>query len=298
MNLSSIQKGKLCVVTGATSGIGLATALAFVGAGARILGVGRDESRISTALELLGDRARASGAPEPRFELADLGSMKETTLLAERIAAEEGEVSVLLNAAGVYSARRRLTREGLELQWAVNHLSPFLLTNLLLPRIAEGGRILTISSASHYPGKIHWEDPSMEGFYLGLRAYEQTKLANVLFSYELARRLAGRRRICVFAVDPGLVNTAMGSKAGLSPSAIVWSIRRRFGDPPELPAGDIAWLASAREVEGRTGLYWKKRQPLRSSDRSYDEAEARRLWSLSAVQCRQATRRDDLAILS
>jgi len=280
---SDSMRGKLCVVTGATSGIGLAVARALALRGARVIGTGRDAERAEKACVAVGREAESAGAPEPRYLRADFSSLREVSGLASELATSEKKIDILVNCAGVFTARRALTGDGLETQFEVNHLAPFLLTTLLLPRLAAApeARIITVSSDSHYYGRIRWRDPCMGRFYLGLWAYEQSKLANVLFSYELARRLGKGSPISVYAVDPGLVNTDMGQKHGLSPSSLFWRLRRRGGTSPDVPAEAVAFLASSAEVSGRSGLYWKNGVPKPSSRRSCDARSAARLWALS-----------------
>ncbi len=287
--------GKTCVVTGATSGIGLAAAKALARLGGFVLGVGRDAGKIATAREETDREALASGAPPPRFERADFASLREVRALAERLSADLERVDVLVNCAGVYTARRALTSEGLETQFAVNHMAPFLLTTTLLPRLlaSRDARVVTVSSDSHYYGRIRWKDPSLGRFYLGLWAYEQSKLANVLFSYELARRLGEESTITVYAADPGLANTQMGRKHGKwTPSGIFWDLRRRAGTSPDVPAEAIAFLAASPEARGRTGLYWRDKKPKESSRRSRDPEAARRLWTLSEELAERALERE------
>lgn len=275
--------GKFCVVTGATSGIGLAVALSLAGKGARVLGVGRDPARAEAARALVAEAAKTVGGPAPRFELADLSRMAEVASLARRIGEGEPSLEVLVNCAGVYTDRRVLTAEGLETQFAVNHLAPFFLTKSLLPLLeaAPEGRVITVSSDSHYYGWIRWRDPSLGRFYLGLWAYEQSKLANVLFSYELVRRLGPESRIRVAVADPGLANTSMGEKQGPSVASLFWSLRRRCGTPPSVPAEAIVSLAALPEGGLANGLYWKAGKPVASSRLSYRAKDAKRLWTLS-----------------
>jgi retinol dehydrogenase-14 len=310
--------GKRCVVTGATSGIGLAVARALAGLGAEVVIVGRNAGRADSAAAAAAAEARVAGGPSPRVELADLSLMAEVRELADRLKHEDEPIDALVNCAGVYTSRRELTGEGLELQFAVNHLAAFYLTTSLFPAMAGDCRIATVSSGSHYYGWIRWRNPSLKGFYVGLWAYEQSKLANVLFSYELARRcgwgelVPGRERPAkgggagrtiseddsaavptVFAVDPGLVDTDMGEKHSGVLSRLFWSARRRGGTSPDIPARGIARLVASPEMAGRTGLYWRDAVPLRSSRLSYDRRAADRLWELSELMVAQALARAD-----
>jgi len=299
MNACSLV-GKRCVVTGATSGIGYATVEALLGLGAEVIFVGHDPERTAKAAKIFAAQAAKAKALPPRQELADLSLMAEVKDLASRLVDSGKPIDVLVNCAGIYTAKRTLTPEGLEMQFAVNHLAPFLLTTSLLPAMRAESRIATVSSGSHYYGWIRWKDPSLAGHYFGLWAYEQSKLANVLFSYELARRFEGGMlrmgfeeprggqgatvkapRPTVFAIDPGLVNTEMGQKHARGLTGLFWSLRRRGGASPARPAAGIAALVSSAEAAGRTGLYWRDAVPLRSSRRSYDAAAAERLWELS-----------------
>lgn len=274
--------GRVCVVTGATSGIGRAASAALARLGARVVGVGRDAERAEAARAFIEAEA-GSGAPPPVFELADLSSLQETRDLSRRLSALPGGVDVLVNCAGAFTARRTLTAEGLETQFAVNHLAPFLLTTALLPSLlaSSDGRVVVVSSASHRFGRIRWEDPSLRRGYTGLGAYGQSKLANVLFVKELARRLGPGSSVTVFAEDPGLVYTDMGLKHGRSLTSLGWRLRRLAGTSPEVPARWIAFLASSPEVRGRSGLYWKDGRELAPSPRALDPEAARRLWDLS-----------------
>jgi retinol dehydrogenase-12 len=273
---------KRCLVTGASSGIGLATARAFASLGAELILVGRDRERLEQARAAIGV-GLPSALEEPRLEVADLSSLRQTATLAERVASAGG-LDILVNCAGIYTTKRRITPEGLETQFAVNYLAPFLLTNRLLPALQSRSeaRVITVSSGSHYYGRIHWGNPSLRYRYLGLWAYEQSKLGNVLFSAELARRLGPGSGITVFTADPGLVNTDMGQKAGASLSGLVWSIRKKSGTSPEVPARAIAFLAAEPSLAGDSGRYWRDGRAVEPSRRARDLQNARRLWEFSA----------------
>lgn len=275
--------GKTCIITGASSGIGLATAEALASRACRVVALGRDGTRLEAARQGIAKQAARAGGPEPLVELADLSLMGEVAGLADRLLARLGKIDILVNCAGIYLSRRVLTSEGLETQFAVNHLAPFLLTTSLLPGLeaAPAAKVITVSSASHYQGRIHWRDPSLGGHYLGLWAYEQSKLANVLFSLGLRKRLGPDSGVRVLVADPGLVDTAMGEKHGPSVSSLFWSLRRRGGTPASVPAEAIAFLAEAGPGVLGQDLYWRDKAPRRPSRRALREGDADRLWALS-----------------
>ncbi|MCX7027420.1 MAG: SDR family NAD(P)-dependent oxidoreductase [Spirochaetes bacterium] len=286
-----LLKGKLCLVTGATSGIGLATAKALAAMGAGVIGIGRDSARAARAREAVASAAGDSGALI-RFDLLDLSDLKAVAVYARKFPEGLGahpRLDVLVDCAGFYADRRLESADGFEMQFAVNHLAHFLLATRLLPLLGASpdARVVTVSSDSHYHGSIHWKalKRSLEGkrpflSYIGIRAYEQSKLANALFSAELGRRTAGGG-ITTFAADPGLANTEIGLKQGPSAGAAFWNLHRRKGTSPDVPASAIAWLASEPSLAGRTGLYWKNRIEQQPSRRARDENAARRLWELS-----------------
>ena len=275
---------KTCIVTGATSGIGYETARILAAAGARIVGVGRDPARCASAEARIQEE---TGSSRVRFLPADLSAQAAVKGLAERIAAENARVDILVNNAGIYASRHRESMDGVELQFAVNYLCGFLLTRELLPLLeaAPASRVINVSSGSHFAGRINWKDVGMRRGYFGLKAYDQSKLALVLFTYELARRLGSGSTISTYAVDPGLVKTDIASKGGGFIVKLVWRMRTRNGKSPREAAESIAWLAASPEASGRTGQYWKEGSPLASSGASYSPEDARRLWQLSEKLC-------------
>jgi NAD(P)-dependent dehydrogenase (short-subunit alcohol dehydrogenase family) len=278
------MKGKTCIVTGATSGIGREVALLLAAQGARVIGIGRDWNRCTEACSAI---ARATGNDDVVFEIADLSSLKEVRALAERLRTRYGRIDVLVNNAGTFTLMRKETTDGLETQLAVNWLAGFLLTGLLLPCLlaAPRARMVTLSSGSHYAGRIHWDDLQLRHGYHGLKAYDQSKLATVLFMAELARRHGGDGRLSTYAVDPGLVKTDIGMKQAGPLVRLVWKLRMRNGIPAGQAADSVAWCAAAPEAEGRSGLYWKEKLPVTPSPRASSREDALRLWSMGEKLC-------------
>jgi retinol dehydrogenase 12 len=278
------MKGKTCVVTGATSGIGREVTLLLASRGARVIGIGRDWNRCT---EAASDIAAATGNADVTFEIADLSSLTEIRALAERLRTRYGRIDVLVNNAGTFTLLRKETMDGLESQLAVNWLAGFLLTGLLLPCLnaSPRARAVTVSSGSHFAGRIHWDDLQLRHGYHGLKAYDQSKLATVLFMAELARRHGGDGRLSTYAVDPGLVKTEIGMKRSGPLVRMVWKLRVRNGIPARQAAESVAYCAAAPEAEGRTGLYWKERQPVAPSPRAGSREDAIRLWSMAEELC-------------
>lgn len=280
---------KTFVVTGATSGIGLAAAEILARQGAAVIGVGRSAERSRQAEAQLH---RANPSAPARMLVADLSLQSEVIRLAGEITrqlAEWGKTGLdgLVNNAGVFTYWLALTAEGIETQWAVNHLAPFLLTHHLLPvlQAAPTARVVTVSSASHYPARLRWDDLQLRRRYNGLAAYGNTKLANVLFTLELNRRLGEHSTVRAFAADPGLVKTDMGFKGTPAIARWAWKLRRSGGEPPEHAARGIVYLLAQPELSEARDLYWKDGQPRRPSRRALDGAAACRLWEVSARMC-------------
>jgi retinol dehydrogenase-14 len=267
------------VITGATSGLGRATALELAGSGADVLLVGRDRERGSSAL---ADAQAAGAGPRSALLLCDLSSQRQVRELADGLHERLDRLDVLVNNAGVDVGRREVTEDGLELTFAVNHLAPFLLTGMTMDLLtaADAGRVITISSGAHYQGKIDFEDLQGERRFSGQRAYNQSKLANVLFTLELARRLGGQG-VTANCVDPGWVKgTNLGRTAslGLQLMALaMWPVMVT----PEKAADTVAWAATAPELSGQSGRYFKKRRARDPSKRARDPELARGLWDKS-----------------
>ncbi len=272
--------GMTSVVTGATSGIGRELARLLAGRGGHVIGVGRSRERCREAEQDIRD---STGNPRVAFLTADLSSLSEIRALAAKISASERRVDALVNNAGLFTLSRRETVDGLETQLAVNWLAAFALTGLLLPLLVEApaSRVVNLSSGSHYSGTMHWGDPGLRrGYHGGLKAYDQSKLAVVLFTYELARRVRSRPGPAAYAVDPGLVKTRIAVKENSRIVRAIWSIRTRKAISPIQAAESVAWCAADPLAGGKTGLYWKERRPLDSSPESCDPEAGRRLWEL------------------
>jgi retinol dehydrogenase-14 len=272
--------GKTVLITGATGGIGKATAVGLARLGARVGITGRDRARTETAA---AEIARASGNPAVDAFVADLSSQAEVRRLAAEVLDAFPRLDVLINNVGGFWATRHVTADGLEHTFAVNHLAGFLLTNLLLDRLKASApaRVVTVSSGAQAMGRIDVDDLQGEQTYSGQRAYNQSKLADVMFTYELARRLEGTR-VTATALHPGVVNTGFGAEDQSWIFKVLVPLVRPLMKSPEHGAATSIYLASSPEVEGITGRYFANRKPRQSQKASYDTATTRRLWQVSA----------------
>jgi len=266
------------MITGATSGIGRASALELGRMGAKLVLVCRNRER---GEELLREIQRA-GNPEVELMIADLESQAQIRKLAEDFLATRKPLHVLMNNAGVFNMKRALTSDGLETVFAVNHLAYFMLTLLLLDRILESApaRIINIASDLHKRATLKFDDLGGERSYGGMSSYGQSKLANVVFTYELARRLAGTG-VTVNCVHPGGVATNLARNNGAL-ATVAWKLIGAFMKSPEDGARTQIYLASSPEVEGVTGKYFIDSKEAPSSAESHDANVARRLWEVSA----------------
>lgn len=288
--MNTSLEGQAYVITGATSGIGYATAHLLLERGATVIGVGRSPDRCRSAEKHLRSPHGRSG--DVTFITADLAAQSEVRRVAQEVnaaldQATDRRLAALINNAAIVPFWQIRTREGFDLQWAVNHLAPFLLTSLLLPRLrtAPAARVVTLSSESHRHGRLDWQDIQLLHHYHPLRAYCLTKLANILFTVELNRRLGPESGTRAFAADPGLVNTEIGFKSGALLAHLVWAIRRRSGVSPIRSAQGVVFLATESSIQTSHEIYWRNAKPIRPSERATDPQAARKLWEISAHMC-------------
>jgi NAD(P)-dependent dehydrogenase (short-subunit alcohol dehydrogenase family) len=275
--------GKTILITGATNGIGLAAAEALVAQGAEVAIVGRSESRVRVAKARIMTAARG-GAKVTTF-VADLSSQAAVRGLASQVLTRCPKLDVLVNNAGAMFGTRQLTQDGIEATWALNHLAPFLLTNLLLNRLQESApaRIITTASRAHQGAQIAFDDLAAERSYGGYARYGQSKLANILFTSELARRLGGSG-VTTNCFHPGLVATGFNRNNGLLMDVgmtMLWPLSRS----PQKGAETLVWLASSPAVAHVSGGYFCDSEQRLPSAAAQDTATARRLWQLSERQC-------------
>jgi NAD(P)-dependent dehydrogenase (short-subunit alcohol dehydrogenase family) len=273
------MNGKTVLVTGANSGIGKVTALELARARAQVVMLCRNKEKGEAARrEIIDD----TGHQAVELMIADLASVASIREFAAEFKRTHNRLHVLVNNAGLFVPVRRLTVDGFESTFAINHLGEFLLTDLLLDllRASAPARIVNVSSRAHFRTGIDFDDLQGERKYRGFKAYARSKLANVLFTYELARRLEGTG-VTANCLHPGVVRTNFGR---VSDSAMGWGARvaAPFMISPEKGAKTSIYLASSPEVEGVTGKYFVKSKPARSSALSYNVEAARRLWDVSA----------------
>ncbi len=272
------MQGKTVVITGATSGIGEVAAIRLAQKGARIVMIARDPARAEATL---GKLRKANRAADPVAHMADLSRLSEMKRVAQEIADEEPEIDVLINNAGALFNKREVTGDGLEMTFALNHMSYFVVTNILLGNLKRAGaRIVSTSSEAHRRGAIDFDDLQTERGYGGFAVYCKSKLMNVLFTRELARRLKGTK-VTANCLHPGFVNTRFGdNNRGFARTAI--GLAKRFAIKPEDGAETIIYLASSPAAEGVSGKYFYKCKESMPTAAAQNDADAARLWALSA----------------
>ena len=271
--------GRTCVVTGATSGIGFETAKALAAQGARVVVVCRSRQRGEASLAAI--RA-ATGNADLSLALADLGAQASIRALAADLLARCPRIDVLVNNAGVVETGRRVSPDGIETVFAVNHLGYFLLTLLLLDRLRASApaRIVNVASEAHRFAKLDFDNLQGEKSWSFMRQYGLSKACNILFTRELARRLEGTG-VTVNALHPGAVGTRLGRNNGWWATALTTLLRPFFLSPAQ-GADTSIWLASSPEVAGISGRYFEKRREVAPAADAADPKHAARLWELSA----------------
>lgn len=275
------MKEKVCIVTGASSGIGRATALGLAQIGATVVLVCRDRKRGESVINEAKQRYKNSSVD---LLVADLSSQESIRALANQYVKKYERLHVLINNAGSYFTKRHVTADGIEMLFAVNYLAPFLLTNLLLDTLKRSApsRIINVAGAHHSKGKINFDDLQGAQDFNGSQAIAQSKLALVLYTYELASRLEGTG-VTVNCSDPGIVATNLTDKDEDFPKfyKYIFKLLKPFLKSPEKGAVTSSYLASSPEVEGITGQYFIGKEIGKSSPASHDIATAKRLWDVS-----------------
>jgi NAD(P)-dependent dehydrogenase (short-subunit alcohol dehydrogenase family) len=274
------MSAKTLLVTGGTGGIGRATAVGLAALGARVGITGRDAVRTEAAA---ADITAETGNPAVDAFAADLSSQAGVRGLAAQVLAQYPRLDVLVNNVGGYWAHRHVTADGLEHTFALNHLAPFLLTNLLLDRLRESApaRVVTVSSGAQAMGRLDFDDLQGEHGYSGQRAYNASKLANVMFAFELARRLQGTG-VTSTVLHPGVVRTSFGAEDQTRLFARLTRVARPFMKTPARGAETSVYLASSPDVDGITGAYFANRTPKQANRLAYDPTTTARLWQVSA----------------
>jgi NAD(P)-dependent dehydrogenase (short-subunit alcohol dehydrogenase family) len=272
--------GKSVLITGGTGGIGRATAIGLAKMGARVGITGRDATRTKQAA---ADIRSASGNPAVDAFAADMATQAEIRRLAAAVLEAYPRLDVLVNNVGGFWAHRHITADGLEFTFALNHLAPYLLTNLLLDRLRASApaRVVTVSSGAHARGRIDFDDLQGARGYSGNRAYSQSKLANILFSNELARRLEGTG-VTANSLHPGVVGTNFGAEDQARFFTLVKRLVLPILKTPEQGAQTSIYVASSPELDGVTGQYFANRKPKRASKAAYDQLASGRLWEVSS----------------
>lgn len=274
-----MQSDAVMIVTGATNGIGLVTAQELARTGAKVLLVGRDKQRLDDALAHI-----KNDNPEAQLDgfVADLSRISETLLLAQYIQSSYSRIDVLINNAGAYFQSRQVSAEGIEMTFALNHLAPFVLTTSLtnMLRASAPARIITVSSAAHQGATMNFDDIQFAKRYSGWQAYAQSKLANLLFSYELSDRLQGSD-VTVNTLHPGFVKTGFGLGSQSLTTSIFGLLQKYFALTPEQGAQTSIYLATSQDIAEVTGRYFVNKLPVASSRASYDYTARGKLWQLS-----------------
>ncbi len=272
------MKDRVCVVTGASSGIGFETARGLAAAGSRVLLVCRDRERGEAAMTRI--RAEHERSDIELF-LADLSSMDDLWRVAAEMQGRHPRIHVLVNNAGALFGRRTLSADGIEMNLALNHLSYFILTNLLTETLVASSpaRVVNLASEAHRKGRLDWDDLQLEHGYDGYQAYRNSKLMNLLFTFELARRLA-KRGVTANCLHPGVVSTGVARRGRLH-ERLIWGLMRPFMINAEKGAAGVLRLACSPELAGISGKYFDRLAAADAGSRAQDPEAAAELWRIS-----------------
>ncbi len=272
------MKDKTAVISGSTSGIGKYTARELAARGYRVVLLARNASLGETTVE---DIRNETGNKNVDLYVTDLSVMDDIRKTAAELRARYPVIDILINCAGMIFPKRYQSAEGIEMTFALNHLGYFMLTSSLLKNLkaAPSARIINVASEAQKAGMIHFEDINLEDGYSAFKAYSQSKLANIIFTYELARRLQGTK-VTVNAVHPGSVNTRFGDDFN-GMWGIFFAFVKPFMRKVEKGAETVIWLATSPDVEGVSGKYFTDKRPIRSKDITYDKDVAEQLWDIS-----------------
>ena len=281
---SQSMAGKVVLITGATDGIGKRAAKELAAMGAHVVIAGRDEERCQQSRQ---EVIEFSGSNQVDYLLADLTSMAQVAALGDAFLDRYDRLDVLMNNAGAGFLYREETVDGFERTFALNHLAYFLLTRRLLGilRQTPDSRIVSTSSGGHYGGEIHWDDPHLKKGYWVMKAYRQSKLANVMFTYALARRLEGTS-VTVNCFHPGLVKTGAFTKVPVFGGLVDWWVNRN-GISVEEGVETMVYLAASEEVSDVSGRYFFEKQARETNPLAYNVADQERLWEMSEEMVRQ-----------
>ncbi|MEK5439471.1 MULTISPECIES: SDR family oxidoreductase [Paenibacillus] len=276
------MRGKIALVTGANSGMGLATTVELARKGAKVIMVCRNRQR---GVEALAAAKQKSHSVDIELMLCDLASLESIRSFAEEFTRKYPILDILINNAGVVTIKRQLTKDGFEMDLGVNHLGHFLLTNLLLEplKAAEQGRIVVVASGAYKIGALHYEDPTLARRFNPAKAYARSKLANILFTKELAARLQGTR-VTVNCVHPGAVGTNIGVNRETGFGKSILKLLSYFFLTPEQGADTAIYLATESDLQEVTGQYYYRRKNQELTPRAQNKQEAQRLWQWSQEQ--------------